>query len=186
MKKYPPKIAEWILAKLLQRKNKISILGDFEEIYNHHLTEKNMIVANCWYWSQIFRSLPSFILNNFYWTFIMMNNYIKVSFRYLKRNKVQSVINIFGLAFGITACLFILLVVRFELSFDDFHQDSDRIFRIVTTQQTETGEIKYATTPSSLANALKKDFSNFDRYYFNRWSNGWNLSGIYSGSKLSN
>ena len=98
MKKYPPKIAEWILTKLLQRKNKISILGDFEEIYNHYLAEKNVLVANCWYWSQIFRSLPSFIFNNFYWTFIIMNNYIKVSFRYLKRNKVQSVINIFGLA----------------------------------------------------------------------------------------
>src|SRR5580692_2394110 len=62
----------------------------------------------------------------------MTHNYLKSAFRSLIRNKTNSVINIIGLAVGIAACLLIFLIVQFELSFDNFHKNKDRIYRVVS------------------------------------------------------
>lgn len=60
----------------------------------------------------------------------MLRNYIKVAFRNLWRHRIFSAINIFGLAIGIAACLLIMLYVDFELSYDNFHEKADRIYRV--------------------------------------------------------
>jgi len=60
----------------------------------------------------------------------MVNNYIKISFRNLARNKLLSFIHIFGLAIGLTCCLLSLLYVRDELSFDRFQEKKDQLFRV--------------------------------------------------------
>ena len=60
----------------------------------------------------------------------MIRNYIKIAFRNLKKTKLFSIVNILGLAIGITACLMILHYVNFEKSYDRFHENSDRIYRI--------------------------------------------------------
>lgn len=62
----------------------------------------------------------------------MLQNYIKIAFRNLLRNKVYSFINILGLAIGVSACLVIFLLVSFELSFENFQPDRERIYRIVS------------------------------------------------------
>ncbi|OQP57701.1 hypothetical protein A3860_08700 [Niastella vici] len=58
----------------------------------------------------------------------MFKNYWLVAWRTLVRNKIYSLVNVLGLAFGICACLVIYLITRFEYSFDNFHPDRDRIF----------------------------------------------------------
>lgn len=60
----------------------------------------------------------------------MFKNYFKTAWRNLIKHKVFSLINIFGLAIGIAACLMILQYVRFELSYDDFQEKGDRIYRV--------------------------------------------------------
>lgn len=60
----------------------------------------------------------------------MLKHYLTVSFRNLWRNKFHSAINIFGLAIGISACLVIFLLVRFELSYNKGFAAYDRIYRI--------------------------------------------------------
>jgi putative ABC transport system permease protein len=62
----------------------------------------------------------------------MLKNYFKISLRSLNRNKGYTLINILGLATGIAVCLLIFLIIRFETSFDNFHQKRDRIYRILT------------------------------------------------------
>ncbi len=62
----------------------------------------------------------------------MLQNYLKIALRNLLRNKVYSFINILGLAIGVSACLVIFLLVSFELSFDNFHPDRERIYRITS------------------------------------------------------
>jgi len=59
----------------------------------------------------------------------MVRNYIKIALRNLWRNKVNSTINIFGLAIGIASCILIMLFVKDELTFDKFHSKSHRIYR---------------------------------------------------------
>ena len=60
----------------------------------------------------------------------MYKNYWLVAIRNMNRSKVFSLINILGLAIGMTCCFLILLYVRDELSFDRFHQKADRIYRV--------------------------------------------------------
>lgn len=60
----------------------------------------------------------------------MFRNYLLIAYRNLKRHKLFSFINISGLAVGMAACLVILLYASFELSYDNFHENGDRIFRV--------------------------------------------------------
>jgi putative ABC transport system permease protein len=60
----------------------------------------------------------------------MFTNYVKITLRNLFRNKLYTFINIFGLAIGLAACLMIYLWVQDELSFDRFHQNASRIYRV--------------------------------------------------------
>lgn len=58
---------------------------------------------------------------------------LKLSFRYILRNKIFSLINILGLAVGLSTCLLLFLYINNELSYDSDIPDADRIFRITTT-----------------------------------------------------
>ncbi|HEY2580436.1 MAG TPA: ABC transporter permease, partial [Mucilaginibacter sp.] len=62
----------------------------------------------------------------------MIKNYFITAWRNITRNKMYTAINVLGLALGISACLIIYLITSFELSYDLFHPDKDRIYRIVT------------------------------------------------------
>jgi putative ABC transport system permease protein len=61
----------------------------------------------------------------------MFKNYLIIAFRHLRKHRVFSTINIGGLSVGMTACLLIFLYVRFECSYDAFHQRADQIYRVV-------------------------------------------------------
>jgi putative ABC transport system permease protein len=60
----------------------------------------------------------------------MVKNYFKIAWRNIKSHKAYSGINILGLAIGIAACMLILQYVSFELSYEDFHADKNRIYRV--------------------------------------------------------
>ena len=59
----------------------------------------------------------------------MLKNYIKIALRNLRKNPGYSFINIFGLALGMGITILILLYVQYELSYDKYHENSDRIVR---------------------------------------------------------
>lgn len=63
----------------------------------------------------------------------MLTNYLKISARSIWRNRLFSAINILGLAIGISASLVIYLIVSYDLGFDKFHKDSERIYRIYSS-----------------------------------------------------
>ena len=62
----------------------------------------------------------------------MIKNYIKIAFRSFWKHKAFTLINIIGLSIGISASLVIYLIVHYDFTFDKFHKDSDRIFRVVS------------------------------------------------------
>ncbi len=61
----------------------------------------------------------------------MIKNYFTTALRHLLKNKGTTLINITGLALGIASLLIVLVIVRYELSFDRFHSNEDRIYRVV-------------------------------------------------------
>ena len=60
----------------------------------------------------------------------MLRNYLTVAFRNLWKHKFYSLINILGLALGLACFLFIFLFIRDELSYDQYHEKADRIYRV--------------------------------------------------------
>src|SRR6478735_2198788 len=62
----------------------------------------------------------------------MLTNYFKTSFRSIWRNKLFSAINVLGLAIGISAALVIYLIVDYDLGFEKFQKNPERIYRVVS------------------------------------------------------
>ncbi|MFB0518274.1 MAG: ABC transporter permease, partial [Acidobacteriota bacterium] len=83
----------------------------------------------------------------------MFKNYFKIALRQIKRQKGYSFINISGLAVGMTCVLLILLYVRHELSYDRYHPDAERVYR-VAVKSNFPGRNDLALTPAALAPAL--------------------------------
>ncbi|GAA4436413.1 ABC transporter permease [Pontibacter saemangeumensis] len=69
----------------------------------------------------------------------MLKLYFLTAFRSLLRNKSYSLLNIAGLALGITCSILLFLVIKYELSYDAFHSKADRIYRVNTEQVYEDG-----------------------------------------------
>jgi putative ABC transport system permease protein len=92
----------------------------------------------------------------------MLKNYFKTAWRSLVRNKVNTTINVLGLTLGIAVCLIIFLLVRFELSYDKFHPDGDRIYRIVANSSGPDGEAKFGFITTALPDAARAEISGFE------------------------
>jgi len=76
----------------------------------------------------------------------MFKNYFKVAFRNILRYKGYSFINVFGLAIGMTACLLILYYVNYEKSYDKFHENSERIYRLRYERTDQSGQsVRFAS-----------------------------------------
>ena len=95
----------------------------------------------------------------------MLRNYLKISWRNLMRHKVYSAINILGLALGISACLLILQYVSFELSYENFHTDGERIYRI-RQDRYDKGKIstQWAAGAYAVGNSFKDAIPEIEEY----------------------
>src|SRR5215208_2097978 len=89
----------------------------------------------------------------------MIRNYITIAYRNLVRNKIYSLINIFGLAIGMAACFFIFQYVHFESSYDKFNKNLDRIYRIPISYSGSLSNVPItASNHPAVGPAMKKDF----------------------------
>jgi putative ABC transport system permease protein len=89
----------------------------------------------------------------------MINNYFKIAWRILVRQKLFSLINIFGLVIGMVACLLIVQYISFELSYDKFHKNAGNIYRIKHQSYSQGNLIEnLPKTYSAVGPALKVEF----------------------------
>jgi putative ABC transport system permease protein len=88
----------------------------------------------------------------------MLKNYLIVAIRNLRKYRVYSFINIFGLAVGIACCLFIFLFIQNELNYDHFHADGNRIYRLLRGSPDEGESRGTPATSGPYAPSLLNDF----------------------------
>jgi len=88
----------------------------------------------------------------------MLKNYLKIAWRSISRYKAYSLLNISGLALGIASCLVIFLVVRYELSYDQFHRKADRTYRVTLHALDYNPSVSMAVAP-----ALRNDFPELEQ-----------------------
>lgn len=88
----------------------------------------------------------------------MLKNYFKVALRTFWKRRAFSLINIVGLAVGLASCFLIFLYVRFELSYDHFNSKAARIYRVVGDLTSQSGVLRWHSTPGPMAAAMKAEF----------------------------
>lgn len=95
----------------------------------------------------------------------MLKNYFKITWRNIKRHKAYSAINILGLAIGIAACLLIFQYVSFELSYENFQEKKDRIFR-VQQDRYDNGKLstQWAAGAYAVGNSFKQAIPEIEDY----------------------
>lgn len=95
----------------------------------------------------------------------MLQNYVKIAWRNLLRHKAFSAINLVGLAIGMAACLLILQYVAFELSYDNFHDKGERIYR-VRQDRYDAGKLstEWVSGAYAVGNSFKDAFNEIEDY----------------------
>jgi len=88
----------------------------------------------------------------------MFKNYLKIAFRYLLRYKTYTAINTLGLAVGISCCILIMLFVRSEFSYDQFHSKANRIYRVWQDEKFQGQEFKNTVTSIPMGPAMQNSF----------------------------
>ncbi len=89
----------------------------------------------------------------------MLRSILVTAFRNMVRNRTFTIINLFGLAVSMSLSLFIIIMMKEQYSYDNFHIDADQIFRVNTEAQRKSGDTEsYATSPVPLEEALKSQF----------------------------
>lgn len=94
----------------------------------------------------------------------MLSNYLKIALRTLARRKGYAFINISGLAIGISCCLMIFMYVHDEYSYDTFHENGDRVYRVYR-QQTNSGSgtSTFANSNYALAPLLEENYQQIEK-----------------------
>ena len=89
----------------------------------------------------------------------MFKNYFKTAFRNLKHNKAFTAINMAGLVAGLAVFALIMLWVKNETGYDDFHKDSDRIAAVMVNRINNGDVATFPACPTMLAPAMQKDIA---------------------------
>ncbi len=154
----PPRFAAWLLNRLLPDGPAETPVGDFEEFFHHLAVTEGSIRATCWYWGQVLGMIPHRIHNAFYWYCVMFENYLKTAFRNLVRYRTYAAINLAGLTLGIACFLVIYLYVQDQRSYDRFHENVDRLYRVVVDWEQPTGTFQNALTSAPMGPQIQADF----------------------------
>ena len=88
----------------------------------------------------------------------MLKNYFKSAWQNLRSHKSYLVINTIGLAAGIAVCLLIFILIQFETGFDNFHNNKERIYRVVSAIKTRNGTNYSKGSAFPVAEALRIDY----------------------------
>jgi putative ABC transport system permease protein len=120
----------------------------------------------------------------------MLFNYLKVGVRNLLRHKVFSLINIFGLALGMTCCILIMLWVQDELSYDRFHKNADHLVKVISKQHYPgADDLVVESGPGVLVPGMVKDLPEVERGIRVTWNEealfragdkAFKVSGVYA------
>ncbi|MFC2142125.1 ABC transporter permease [Acidobacteriota bacterium] len=144
----PPRIVSWLIRLMFPDRGGSSTLGDMIETYRSLAADRSPLRARLWFWTQCVKSIPYFVTDELYWRISMFGNYLKIAFRNMRKNRTHSFLNIVGLTVGLAVFILIILYVQHELSFDRFHENADRMYRVVRDTR--------SFTPPPLGPALKE------------------------------
>ena len=157
MEPRPPRHAEWLLSRCISPNLRYRAIGDFAEIHADIHAVEGPRAADRWYWRQVARSLPFFVLDTLYWTLIMFKNYFRTATRNLLKNRATTIVNAVGLSVAIATAITAFLFIEKHYTMDRFHENGAHIFlaESVLTRGNRTNLV--GNSPMRLGPVLKAD-----------------------------
>ena len=167
MNPHPPRWADRLLKLICAPHRLEEVQGDLHEEFAWQVQRIGERRARWRYWCEVLgfiqplamkrhsKEYPQpFLLSNG-----MIYNYFKTAWRNLVKHKVSSLINLFGLTIGITTCLAIYLITSYELSYDQFYPDKERIYRLVGQAHFGSYEEKHPVgfIPNAVPQAMRQE-----------------------------
>ncbi len=156
----PPKLFDRFFCWFC-RKDELEVMrGDLYELYEERLLEKGRFWANLLFGLEVLDLCRPFVLKRRpeTQTTIMFKTFFKITYRNFVRQKLYSLLNVSGLAIGLTCFMLIFLYIQDELSFDKMHGNSDRIYRVLEHFESEGVGEHSASQPFPVGPTLKNDF----------------------------
>lgn len=93
----------------------------------------------------------------------MFKSFLIISARYIRKNRLYTFINVSGLALGVACCAIIFLMIRFETSFDNYHKNAERIYRVNLNYQTSQGTELSGYNFTPLTEAVRRELTGIER-----------------------
>jgi putative ABC transport system permease protein len=109
-------------------------------------------------------------------TAAMFKNYFVLAWRNLRRHKLPTFINLLGLVLGISSCLLIMRYVQHERSYDDYHHDADRIYRLTTKLTFGGKEDHSAFSQYALGTQLTRNYPGVEKVIRLRFNKDYQLT----------
>jgi len=164
------------MGMLLADSEKEDLLGTYQELFSEIALKKNRQIALIWYVFQTLLVFISVISENIKWGIIMFRNFVKLSFRQLKKQKLFSFISISGLTVGVTLFLLSLMYFEHELSYDKYIKNGNEIYRLLLGTEDSRFPIFFAGIPEILrTNDENIDICGVNFYYINLMKSGKRL-----------
>jgi putative ABC transport system permease protein len=167
LKLKPPSLAEKFLRIFLRDDLVEDVLGDLDEKFYKTAKSKTVFRAKLNYWYQVIHYLRPFAIRKSKGIHLthsgMFENYTKIAWRTLMRQKMYSSIKIGGFAIGITACILIALFIQHELSYDRHYKNGDRIFRIMRVSAIDGGRHLGIYFPAPFAKTMEENYPEIER-----------------------
>ncbi len=156
------------------------IESDLEELFYQRVTSVGIHQARWRYIRDVLSLIQPFIIkrNSVHYSnptpAHMLRNYGQIAWRNLVRHKSFSAINILGLALGMACSLLIYLWVSDERSYDGFHANGKRIYKLIVHSKDKDGSItdSFDATPGLLAQALKHEIPEVSHAITLMWESG--------------
>ncbi len=166
MKPQPPKRSLKFLRWFCREDYLEEVEGDLVELFEKRFEDNPAKAKRAFTWSIIKYFRPAFIksfqkFNNSNTT-AMFKNYLKVSWRNLKRQPFFTALNTFGLAIGMAGALLISLFIYDELSYDKMFAGADRIYRANIDNKIAGETNKYAAVSGPLAEVMRRDYPHLE------------------------
>jgi putative ABC transport system permease protein len=167
-----PKIAGLVLKALIPPHDFEYTIGVYEQSFLDIKRQKGKFSAQIWLFFQLCLAVPAFLKMKWAVRIAMIKNYIKASLRTIRRKKIYSLVNIFGLSLGFACCILTYVYVEHELSYDRFHENGDSLFRLVRIDHNPDGSLlnRHHQFPMPMGPELAAYFPEIK--YFTRYKGG--------------
>jgi putative ABC transport system permease protein len=164
----PPRLAQRLLLSFLREDLAEEVTGDLDEKFHRVIRKGSPLRAKLNYWYEVTQYLRPFALRKAQNTssnqIDMLQNYFKISWRNLRKNLGYSLINIGGLAIGMTVAMLIGLWIHDELVYNRYHKNYDDVAQVLQKQTFNGRRGTQYAIPLPLAGEMLKLYGNDFKY----------------------